>query len=80
VCNGAGGATFARAQAVVLQMLAEDFAGIDGHRAVEENGHVAETAARLEAVEMKKQGLGPPHRECGDHNGSATANRFADNF
>ena len=55
-------------------MFAEDLAGIDGHRAVEENRHVAQAAARFEAVEMKKQGLGPADRKRRNHDCSATAN------
>ena len=80
VRNGAGGAALASAQAVVLQLFAEDLAGIDGHRAVEENRYVAEAAARLEAVEMKEEGLGPANSERRDHDRSATAYRFADDF
>ena len=65
---------------VVRDIPAEDLAGIDRHRTVEEYRNVFELAGGLEPSNVKHEALRASNRECRNHDSAAAAHRPGNDF
>ena len=78
--DGAGTSALRRRKLLVLDVRAEDIAGVLRHRAIEEDRNVRQPARRFQALEVIHQALRTPHRERRDDHGTAAADRRFRNF
>ena len=58
-------------QSVHIEMPAEDFAGIDRHGTVEEDGKVRHAVGSLETLNVKQESLSPANSERRNNDGAA---------
>lgn len=65
---------------MVVEMLAENRAGVDVHGTVEEHGNVGQAPCRLEPVQIEEKRLGTADGKSGDDRGSTTAHGAFDDL